>query len=447
MDPETLETVLPLSMFAALFLLILTGFPVAFVLAGTGLAFGLLGAYLEIFYITDFGFIPSRIYGVMSNFTLIAVPLFIFMGMTLEKSGIAEELLITMEKLFRRFRGGLTLSIILVGALLAASTGIVGATVVTMGVLSLPTMLSRGYDSRLASGCIASSGTLGQIIPPSIVLVLLGDMMNIAVADLFAGAIIPGLLLVSFYLLYVVTRATLQPGLAPPLPADASSRCTVKEFFSSFAPPLALILLVLGSILAGAASPTESAGCGAFGALIIALLRKRLSLDILRQISARTTSVTAMVFTLLIGAQVFSVVFRGISGDDVITDFITGMDAGKETVLFAVMVLLFVLGFFLDFIEICFIVVPVISPLLVSEMGFDPLWLAILIAVNLQTSFLTPPFGFALFYLKGVAPPGVTTMDIYRGVLPFVLIQLFALSLLWCFPELVTWLPGVLFSD
>lgn len=443
-----LETFFPLLMFVVLFVLILTGFPVAFVLAGTGFAFGVIGHSLDLFQLSDFGFVPSKIFGIINNFTLIAVPLFIFMGITLEKSGVAEELLSTMDVFCRRIRGGLTISIIIVGALLAASTGIVGATVVTMGVLTLPSMLARNYDKSLSTGCIAASGTLGQIIPPSIVLILLGDMMNVAIADLFAGALFPGLLLVSMYIAYIVIRTSLNPELTP-IPDEVQSigwRQLFVQATCSIAPPLLLILLVLGSILTGVASPTESAGCGAIGAMVVALLKGNLSIDTLKSIARRTTSVTTMVFTLLIGAQVFSVVFRGLYGDDVITELITGIEASTDVILLIVMLLLFVLGFFLDFIEICFIVIPVISPLLVIDLGVDPLWLAILIAINLQTSFLTPPFGFALFYLKGVAPPEVNTMDIYKGIIPFVLIQLVCLVILWVFPAVVTWLPELLFG-
>ena len=445
-----LEECLPLLMFVALFAMILTGFPVAFTLAGTAFFFGLLGYWLDLFYFSDFGFIPGKVFdGVVKNVTLIAVPLFIFMGVTLEKSGIAEDLLETMEQVFRNLRGGLTVSLIFVGALLAASTGIVGATVVTMGVLSLPTMLSRNYNKELSCGTIAAAGTLGQIIPPSIVLVLLGDQMNIPVGDLFVAAIFPGLLLVGLYSTYVLIRTHLNPSLAP-LPEKESGwdpATLRKRVVRSIIPPVLLIGLVLGTILFGIASPTESAACGAVGALALAIVRRKLTRDILNDVMHRTTSMTSMVFTLLIGAQFFSVVFRGLSGDELIENFITELAISPHWILLAVMALIFFLGFFLDFLEICFIVVPIIAPLLITELEFNGLWLAILIAINLQTSFLTPPFGFALFYLKGVCPPGITTLHIYRGIIPFVVIQIVAMIILWIFPGVVTWLPELIFEE
>ncbi|MCB0333230.1 MAG: TRAP transporter large permease subunit [Bdellovibrionales bacterium] len=443
-----METALPFLMFLALIVVLLSGFPVAFGLGGVAIAFGFLGHSLDLFYLSDFEFVPSKIFGIMSNVTLLAVPLFIFMGIMLERSGIAEELLTTMELVCRKVRGGLTISIVLVGALLAASTGIVGATVVTMGVLSLPTLLKRGYNIELSCGTIATSGTLGQIIPPSIVLVLLGDMMNVDVGDLFIGAILPGLFLVVLYLLYIYLRTTFQPELAPLLSEEEQKTLTRKEYvlllLRSFVPPTLLMFVVLGSILGGVASPTEAAACGAMGALLLTWAKKRLCLETLSSVLHTTTQITSMVFMLLIGAQFFSVVFRGLAGDEVIMDVVTSLEVSKNVILLAVMVLMFVLGFFLDFIEICFIVVPIVTPLLYS-LGFDPLWLAILIAINLQTSFLTPPFGFSLFYLKGVAPPEVTTLHIYKGVFPFVLLQLFALVVLWLFPAIVTWLPRIVF--
>jgi tripartite ATP-independent transporter DctM subunit len=440
-----LETILPLAMFFCLFLAILSGFPVAFTLAGTAFAFALIGYSADIFMLSDFGFIPSKVFGIVQNVTLLAVPLFVFMGVTLEKSGIAEDLLNAMERLLSRVRGGLTIALILVGALLAASTGIVGATVVTMGVLALPTMLQRSYDKKLATGTIAASGTLGQIIPPSIVLVLLGDMMNVAVADLFAGAIIPGTVLVLCYILYVFTRVMINPALAPPLESPAP--LTIPQLLTSLLPPLFLIWLVLGTILLGVASPTEAAACGAVGALLLAFIRRKLSLGVLKEIADQTTAMSAMVFTLLIGAQFFSVVFRGLYGDELITDFILDLEVSRYWVLFIVMLIMFALGFFLDFIEICFIIVPLVAPILTLELGMNGIWIAILFAVNLQTSFLTPPFGFALFYLKGVAPPEVTTADIYRGIIPYVLIQLLVLVLLFSFPALVTFLPAYFFGS
>ncbi len=438
-----LETLLPLLMFVALFAGILTGYPVAFVLAITGVLFGLIGYGCDIFMLSDFGFISSKIFGVISNFTLVAVPLFIFMGITLERSGIAEDLIAAIDHLMRRFRGGLTLTLILVGALLAASTGIVGATVVTMGIISLPAMVERGFCKKLSCGTIAASGTLGQIIPPSIVLILLADMMNIAVADLFAAAVFPGLLLVSAYAGYVFIHSRLWPELSP-LP-EAQDTLAASELtlllLKSLAPPFLLIFLVLGSILFGIASPTEAAACGAVAALILTALKKKFTRKLLIDVAERTTSITSMVFTLLIGAQVFSVTFRGLYGDEIIIDMVTSFSTHSGLILFLVMVLLFVLGFFLDFFEICFILIPILSPLLIQELGMNPIWIAILIAINLQTSFLTPPFGFALFYLKGVAPPEITTVDIYKGIIPFVLIQLLVLTLIWIFPQLTLYLP------
>ncbi len=430
-------------MFLTLFIFLLSGFPVAFVLGGTGLLFALIGYCFDIFYPSDLGFIPSKIYGAVQNFTLLAVPLFVFMGITLEKTGIAEDLLRTMEKLFSKCRGGLSISLIFVGMLLAASTGIVGATVVTMGVLSLPTLLEKKYDKRLACGTIAASGTLGQIIPPSIVLIILADMMNVPVADLFAGALLPGLLLVLLYAIYVF--------FASPKTSDQkkSSPLGLKtgEVISAVLPPILLIILVLGSILGGITSPTESAACGAVGALFLAYLKRCLSWKNIKDICNRSTHITTMVFTLFLGAQVFSVVFRGLYGDELIADWIAELETHPSFILFGVMCLFFFLGFFLDFIEICFIIVPIITPILVGDLGINGLWLAVLIAVNLQTSFLTPPFGFALFYLKGVAPPEVSTADIYRGAVPFVFLQILALILLWLFPALVTWVPSLLFPD
>lgn len=434
-------------MFAVLFVLILTGFPVAFTLAGTGLIFAVIGHYFDIFIYSDFGFLPSKAFGIIQNFTLIAVPLFVFMGVTLEKSGIAEELLGTAEQLLKKVSGGLTISLIFVGALLAASTGIIGATVVTMGILALPAMLDRGYDKRLSCGTIAAAGTLGQIIPPSIVLVLLGDMMNVPVADLFAGAMFPGLILVGMYAGYVYVRASLNPSLAPRFDESVGVQLSWKEIAKSIVAPILLVLIVLGSILGGVASPTESAACGATGAMLLAGLRRKLSWTNLKDVMRQTTSMTTMVFTLLIGAQFFSVVFRGLYGDELITDFITELELHPHLVFMGVMLLMFILGFFLDFIEICFIIIPIIAPILINDLGFDGIWLAIMFAVNLQTSFLTPPFGFALFYLKGVCPPTVKTMDIYRGVVPFVVIQLIALLIMGIFPEVITWLPAAVFGD
>ncbi|MCB0328765.1 MAG: TRAP transporter large permease subunit [Bdellovibrionales bacterium] len=444
-----LEEYFPLLMFPALLLGILSGFPVAFVLSAVGLLFGLFGHYwLDIFPMTDFGFISSKIFGVIGNVTLIAVPLFIFMGITLEKSGIAEELLGTTERLFSRVRGGLLFGLIFVGALLAASTGIVGATVVTMGALSLPPLLKRNYDPKLCAGTICASGTLGQIIPPSIVLILLADMMNIAVADLFAGAIVPGLLLVLGYALYVFIQVSVNPSLVPVAIQETDTRASLREILGVLIPPLILVILVLGSILLGIASPTEAAGCGAITALGLALFRRKLTLQTLREISERTTYLTAMVFTLLFGAQVFAVVFRGMYGDEVLIECLEVFSEEEALLFWLVMGFFFLLGFFLDFLEICFIFVPVITPMLTQELDMPAIWIAVLIAINLQTSFLTPPFGFSLFYLRGVATKSeLSTMDIYRGVIPFVLIQLAVLALVYAFPELALSLPRFIWGS
>ncbi|MCB0320614.1 MAG: TRAP transporter large permease subunit [Bdellovibrionales bacterium] len=442
--------VFPLLMFPAMFVGVLSGFPVAFVLAAVGLLFGLVGHFwLDAFVLSDFGFVSAKIFGVMSNVTLISVPLFIFMGMVLERSGIAEDLLQASEQMLRKTQGGVLYGLVLVGTLLAASTGIVGATVITMSLLSLPPLLERKYDSALAAGTICASGTLGQIIPPSIVLILLADMMNLAVADLFAGAIVPGLLLVLSYLAYIKIRISLNPKLAPSWDENQqreSLHISLKSIASAMLPPLCLMVVVLGSILFGIASPTESAGCGAFGAIVIAVMRRRFSKEKLREALRATTSLTSMVFTLLIGAQVFSVVFRGMYGDDVLVETLATWQDKPSMMLWMVMLFFFILGCFLDFLEICFIFVPILTPILVLHGGYSPLWLAILIAINLQTSFLTPPFGFSLFYLRGVAPPEVSTADIYKGAIPFVVMQILVLITVYLFPGLILWFPNAIWG-
>lgn len=448
-------------MFLTVILVLLAGYPVAFTLGGTALLFALGGFMAGVFDAGFLGTMPNRIFGTMSNETLVAVPLFIFMGVTLERARIAEELLDTLSLLFGRLRGGLAIAVTVVGMLLAASTGIVGATVVTMGLLSLPTMLKRGYDPGVATGTICASGTLGQIIPPSIILVLLGDVMSsafqqaqlsqgifspetVSVGDLFVGAIVPGLLLVLLYICWLVLYAFIRPG-SMPAPADnddigEQERGLARRVLSVLLPPLALILAVLGSIIAGIATPTEAAGVGAVGALLLAATRRELSSSRLREIVTNTTQVTSMVFLILIGASVFSLVFRGYGGDDAVRQFLESMPGGAMAALILVMGVMFLLGFVLDFIEITFVVVPIVGPVLLA-MGMDPVWLGIMFAINLQTSFLTPPFGFALFYLRGVAPAQVTTVAMYRGVVPFIVIQLMTLGLLAYWPELVTWLP------
>ena len=427
---------LPIILFVAIFVLILFGFPVAFTLGGLSVLVGIMVFDVDFFYL-----LALRVYGTMQNFVLLSVPLFVFMGIMLEKSGIAERLLETMALLFGRFRGGLAISVVMVGAMLAASTGIVGATVVTMGLISLPTMLKRGYGPRLSTGVIASSGTLGQIIPPSVVLVLLGSVLNVPVGDLFLAAVIPGVGLVACYVLYIIIYAQIFPDKAPAMPKDEvllfRERGFSQEVVKSFVFPFLLILAVLGSIFAGIASPTEAAGVGAFGAILLTLLQRKLTLPVLKEVMQETTLLTSMVFMILVGATAFSLVFRGLEGDKLFLELIEGADLSPYAFLFLVMALVFVAGFFIDFIEIVFIIVPVVAPLFVA-MGIDLIWIGILLAVNLQTSFLTPPFGFALFYLKGVAPPEVKTSHLYQGIIPFVLIQIAFLILLVIFPEMTS---------
>ncbi|GAB6053786.1 hypothetical protein JCM17960_26060 [Magnetospira thiophila] len=523
-----LNEVLAALMFLVTFGLLLGGFPVAFTLSGVALIFAALGAGVGELDFSFLSFMPQRIFGNMTNEVLIAVPLFVFMGVMLERSKVAEELLDSMGRLFGPLRGGLGISVIIVGALLAASTGIVGATVVTMGLLSLPTMLRRGYDPKLACGAISAAGTLGQIIPPSIVLILLGDQISnayqdaqrtlgnyspepVSVGDLFAGALLPGLSLVGLYILYQIYMAWRKPESSPAIPIEELGDISYGQMFrliaSALLPPIILIVAVLGSILAGVATPTEAAAVGSIGALLLAGARQentsnwpvvmavlalalmyvlslttdlRVARDIidigdqlaivaaivaavavtygtgvcllrvhrsgiLLEVMRATLDITAMVFVILIGAALFSLVFRGFHGDDMVHDFLASLPGGTFGAVLLVMLVMFFLGFFLDFIEIIFVVVPIVAPILL-KMNVDPVWLGVMMAMNLQTSFLTPPFGFALFYLRGVAPPEVTTMHIYRGVLPFVLIQILGLALLALFPQLATWLPKVVFG-
>ncbi len=521
---------LDLLMFGVACVVLLLGFPVAFSLAGVALAFGALGWVFGIFDPSFFSAMPQRIFGTMTNEVLIAVPLFVFMGVMLERSKVAEELLENMGRLFGTLRGGLGISVSIVGMLLAASTGIVGATVVTMGLLSLPTMLRNGYDPKLACGAICAAGTLGQIIPPSIVLVLLGDVISnafqqtqlsmgnfsprtVSVGDLFAGALLPGLMLVGLYILYQILVAVTRPQSSPALPPDASREGksgaqVAAQVAHALIPPVVLIVAVLGSILAGIASPTEAAGVGAVGAILLAGLRldeRRgwsiyaaglclvavlaltsfvdlrvtreviptgdmiwivvagllclgvvygilISLwrvwraEVLKSVMIGTANVSAMVFVILIGAALFSLVFRGLGGEEMVHEFLTGVPGGVWGAIIVVMLVMFFLGFFLDFIEITFVVVPLIAPVL-FRLDVDPIWLGVLIAMNLQTSFLTPPFGFALFYLRGVAPAEIQTLQIYKGVIPFVIIQIAALFILAVYPQLATWLPTVVFGS
>ncbi|MBN2865889.1 MAG: TRAP transporter large permease subunit [Thiotrichales bacterium] len=451
---------LALVLFGLIFIALLVGFPVAFTLAGVSLLFALFANAIGAFDMAFLQSLPNRVYGIMANETLIAVPLFVFMGIMLEQSKIAEQLLNTMDEVMRGVKGGLGIAVILVGMLLAASTGIVGATVVTMGLLALPTMLKQGYCPKLASGTICASGTLGQIIPPSIVLILLGDVLSssyqqaqlnqgifspetLSVGDLFIGALFPGMMLVVLYMLYIFIKAVMHPDSVPNNVGKPVAPGLSKRVLGSLIPPLMLILLVLGSILGGFSTPTEAAALGALGATILALLKSKLSLKTLNIVMRNTLNVTSMIFLIFIGAAVFSLVFRGLGGDDLITELLNGLPGGVFTAMLIVMALMFVLGFFLDFIEITYVVVPVVAPILLM-MGVDPIWLGIMIAINLQTAFLTPPFGFALFYLRGVAPPELKTADLYKGTIPFITIQLSVLVCIAIWPEIVTWLPSVL---
>ena len=449
-----------LVMFAAVVIVLLTGFQVAFCLGGVALIFALGGIIGGVFDAAFLGLMPNRLFGsIMTNQTLLAVPLFVFMGVTLERARIAENLLDNLSTLFGSLRGGLGISVTLVGMLLAASTGIVGATVVTMGLLSLPTMLRRGYSPRIASGTICAAGTLGQIIPPSIVLVLLGDVLSsaysqaqlaqnnfnpdaVSVGDLFAGALIPGLLLVGLYIAYLIVVAVIKPEAMPAAPRDTQKTDWI-SLLGALAPPLLLILAVLGSIIGGFATPTEAASVGAVGALLLASIRRALDLTRLREIMQSTIRISSMVFLILIGASLFSLVFRGYGGDSLVREVLTNLPGGTFGAVLCVMLLMFLLGFVLDFIEITFVIVPIVGPILLT-MGIDPVWLGVMIAINLQTSFLTPPFGFALFYLRGVAPESLATGDIYRGVMPFVAIQVAALAIVAAWPSLATWLPELL---
>ena len=452
---------IPVLMFAVVCLMLMAGYPVAFSLAGTALIFAMVGTATGHFDMSFLHALPNRLYGTIDNTTLIAVPLFVLMGVMLEKSRLAEDLLDSMALLFGKFKGGLGISVVVVGMLLAASTGIVGATVVAMGLLSLPTMLKRGYHPALATGSICATGTLGQIIPPSIALVLLGDILSsayqqaqlgmgifnpktISIGDLFVGAIVPGLLLVTLYILYLIVISRLKPELAPVAEVDGESSLSAARLLRSLLPPVVLIVAVLGSILSGAATPTEAAGVGAMGATLLALGRRQLTIKRLRDVTQSTTEVTAMVFLILIGAAIFSLIFRGFGGEELMEDQFTRIPGGVVGATLVVMVVIFLLGFILDFIEITFVVVPIVGPILLA-MGLDPVWLGIMIAINLQTSFLTPPFGFALFYLRGVAPPSVATRDIYRGVVPFIIIQLLLMLMLAIWPALATWLPSIVF--
>jgi len=442
--------IIPLLLLVLVCAALVLGYPVALTLAGVSILFSLLCIPAGIFDPDIFKSIPLRIFGIMNNVTLLAVPLFIFMGTILEKSGIAGRMLENMALAFKNFRGGLSISIIVVGALLAASTGIVGATVVTMGLMSLPVLIQQGYKKDFSTGLVAATGTLGQIIPPSIALVLLGDVMSnayqraqnnmgifsqktVTVGDLFIGAIVPGILICSSYLLYTIYQNSKNENIQ--FLHDLASPPRT-EILKTLALPLVLIVLVLGSIIGGIATPTEAAAIGAMGAMIIALINGKLSLNFLKETSEKTAIVTTMIFTILIGASIFSLIFRGVGGDDLIELIFSGIPGGPYAALIFVLLIVFLLGFILDFIEICYVIVPLVAPPLLM-MGFDPVWLAVLLAINLQTSFLTPPFGFSLFYLRGVADASIKTSEIYKGVIPFILIQLLILILVLIFPSIV----------
>jgi tripartite ATP-independent transporter DctM subunit len=461
MDPVLVGELLSGLMFFGVIGMLMLGFPVAFTLAGTSLIFALVGYGFGVFDPSNFGALANRYIGFMTNEVLVAVPLFIFMGVMLERSSIAEQLLTTMGRLFGRMRGGLGISVVLVGALLAASTGIVGATVVTMGLISLPAMVRAGYDPKLATGVICASGTLGQIIPPSTVLIFMGDMLAginsqvqmakgnfaptpVSVGDLFAGAFLPGFLLVCLYIGFILFKAVFDPKSCPATPVPADERKDLpREIMVALVPPLLLIIAVLGSILGGIATPTEAASVGAVGSMVLAALRWRLSPDTLRQVVVSTAAITSMVFIILFGASVFSIVFRQMGGDNLVHEFLANLPGGVVGAAILVMAIMFVLGFILDTFEIIFIIIPITAPILLN-LGLDPIWLGVMVGMNLQTSFLTPPFGFALFYLRGVAPNSISTGTIYRGAIPFVILQIAAMAALFVFPEIVTWLPGAL---
>jgi len=457
-----LSGLMSLGLFVAAGLSLLAGFPVAFTLAGVALVFALIGVLTGLFDPAFLSAFPSRIFGIMSNETLIAVPVFVFMGVMLERSKLADQLLQALAQLMRRVPGGLGLAVMLVGTLMAASTGIVGATVVTMGLLSLPTMLRNNYTPAIATGTICAAGTLGQIIPPSIVLILLADVLSnayqqaqlqlgifspktISVGELFAGALLPGLVLVSLYMLYLALVAFFRPSSMPAVRQEAHEDVSLLGLLNLLAGPLLLIVAVLGSILLGLATPTEAAAVGATGAMLLAWKQKQLSLETLRAVVYQSARISSMVFMILIGASLFSLVFRGYQGDEYVQSLLTALPGGQVGALLIVMLVLFLLGFILDFIEITYVVVPIVGPVLLA-MGIDPVWLGVMIAINLQTSFLTPPFGFSLFYLRGVAPPEVATASIYKGVIPFIVIQVLMLGLLALWPALATWLPASLYQ-
>ncbi len=456
---ETFIHLLPVAMFVMLAIFLFTGFPVAMVLGGVGVLTALFASleFIDAYNMRQFALITSRIYGgIVENLVLVAIPMFIYMGTMLEKSGVASDLLHTLQVLLRRVPGGLALSVTLMGTIMAATTGIIGASVVMMTLLALPVMLNRGYNIPLATGTIAASGTLGILIPPSIMLVIMGDLLSISVGSLFLAAIVPGFLLAGFYLVYLFITSSIRPTLAPPLPGDegpTSRGELVKMVLKSFVPPIALIVLVLGSIFAGFATPTEASGVGAAGATLLAWLNGRLNWRVMQDVLERSALTGGMLFFIFVGATAFAYVFRALGGDDLVVEFVNFVGGGSWGVLFLLMAIVFFLGFFFDWIEITLIVLPVFAPI-VALLQFGThvdqadvvIWFAILVAVNLQTSFLTPPFGFALFYMKGVAPPQVRIQAIYRGIIPFVCLQLIGLLLVLGFPGLALWLPNTLLT-
>ncbi len=443
-------------LFFLLAIFLITGYPVALTLAGTAIFVGMIGYLLDLFPLVLISVLPNRIFGIITNETLIAVPLFIFMGVMLEKSGIANDLLENMSKIWGKKRGGLVYSILIVGVLMAASTGIVGATVVTMGILSLPLMIKWKYNRKISTGVICASGTLGQIIPPSIVLVLLADIFQganeqasaisgnlapdpVSSIDLFAGAIFPGLLLVGMYFSWIFLCSKINPEIFPKVTFQETN-FNIFKILKIIFPPIVLIIIVLGSILFGIATPTESASLGALGSILISLRKKNTNIETLLNASKETVKISSMVFFILIGASLFSLVFRGFGGDLLVENFISSIPGGEVISFTIVMIVIFLLGFFLDFFQIVFVIVPIVGPSLIA-MGYDPIWLALMFAINLQTSFLTPPFGFALFYLRGVSPKEVKTSEIYQGVIPFIIMQVILLLILFKFPSIITWLP------
>jgi tripartite ATP-independent transporter DctM subunit len=433
------DSILGPLMFLGLLVFVFSGYPIAFSLAGTGLFFSIFGMLMGYFDVSFFYTLTERIFGVMANYVLLAVPFFIFMGTMLEKSKLAEDLLTTIGMLFGPIRGGVAIAVVLVGTLLAAATGVVGATVVAMGLISLPVMLRYGYSKELASGVICASGTLGQIIPPSVVLVVLGDQLGVSVGDLYLGALFPGLMLSGLYTIYVVAISILKPEMAPALPKEVRNiplKTLIKRVIFVMFPPLFLILLVLGSIFAGIATPTEAGALGAVGAMILAALNKRLTIENLKDTMNDTAKLTVMVVFLLIGSTVFSLVFRGVYGDVWIDNLLLNIPGGKWGLIFIANLVIFILGFFIDFFEIVFIVIPMIAPT-AAKLGIDMVWFGVMIGMNLQASFLTPPFGFSIFYLKGVSPPELKTTHVYRGVIPFIIIQLIGLTIMIVYPEIV----------